>query len=309
MRAVWVRRFGPPEVLEPGSAPDPVPGAGQVLVDVEYAGISFIETMLRAGRGPGGRRQPLPYIPGNAVGGVVRDTGARVVSTTGGSGGYASLAAVAAADLVPVPAALDVPTALALLADGRTALGLHRTATPLAGEWVLVEAAAGGLGSLLTQLALGAGARVLGAAGNPAKLALVAELGATPVDYTDPGWAEQVRALTAGGLDLVYDGVGGSIGATAAGLLRPDGRFVQHGLSSGTPTDTGPARARGVTILGFDRLGAMGDLTALSAAALAEAAAGRLTPTIGQTYPLAEAARAHAVMEAREALGKTLLRI
>jgi NADPH:quinone reductase len=107
----------------------------------------------------------------------------------------------------------------------------------------------------------------------------------------------------------VYDGVGGAIGTAAAGLVRPNGRFVQHGLSSGAPTDTGPARERGVTVLGFETFREFGDLTALSAAALAEAAAGRLSPTIGQTFPLAQAARAHAAVQARTALGKTLLQV
>src|SRR5262245_23579421 len=148
MKAVWLTGYGPPEVLVARDTPDPVPGAGEVLVEVAAVSVTFIETLVRAGRAPwqAGGLNP-PYVPGNGVGGTVTtvgpdvDTswsGRRVVATTGGSGGYASLVAVPAASLIPVPADVDLRDATALLADGRTATGLVELAAPSSGEWVLV---------------------------------------------------------------------------------------------------------------------------------------------------------------------------
>ncbi|TMC06942.1 MAG: zinc-binding dehydrogenase [Chloroflexi bacterium] len=315
MRAIVMSEFGPPAVLVPAEVPDPVAGPGQVVVAVEYAGVTFIETQVRAGRAPNPALAPrLPVVPGNGAGGVVVSVGegadpalagARVVTTTGGSGGYAERVAVPAAGLVAVPDGLGLPEAVALLADGRTALALLRAAAPRTGETVLVEAAAGGLGSLLVQLAAAAGARAIAAAGSPRKLALAAELGAARgVDYGRPDWADRLGEA----VDVVFDGVGGAVGRAAFGLLRRGGRFCAFGLASGTFTAiTGEeAAGRGVTVVRGLRL-EPAEMTALSSAALAEAAAGRLRPVIGQTFPLSRAADAHAAIEARATLGKTLL--
>src|SRR5437899_7239113 len=140
MRAIVMSEFGPPAVLVPAEVPDPVAGPGQVVVAVEYAGVTFIETQVRAGRAPNPALAPrLPVVPGNGAGGVVVSVGegadpalagARVVTTTGGSGGYAERVAVPAAGLVAVPDGLGLPEAVALLAGGRTALALLRAAAP-----------------------------------------------------------------------------------------------------------------------------------------------------------------------------------
>jgi len=315
MRAILMSEFGPPAVLVPAEVPDPVAGPGQVVVAVEYAGVTFIETQVRAGRAPNPALAPrLPVVPGNGAGGVVASVGegvdpalagARVVTTTGGSGGYAERVAVPATGLVAVPDGLGLPEAMALLADGRTALALVRAAAPRAGETVLVEAAAGGLGSLLVQIVAAAGARVIAAAGSPRKLALATELGAARgVDYGRPDWAERLDEA----VDVVFDGVGGAVGRAAFGLLRRGGRFCAFGLASGTFTAIAgeEAAGRGVTVVRGLRL-EPAEMNALSSAALAEAAAGRLRPVIGQTFPLSRAADAHAAMEARATLGKTLL--
>ncbi|MDT0441833.1 zinc-binding dehydrogenase [Streptomyces johnsoniae] len=321
MQAVMLREFGPPDVLRAEEVPDPEPGPGQVLVRADVVGVTFVETQTRAGRGPVAAHRPtLPVIPGNGVGGTVTALGAgadpallgrRVVTTTGGSGGYAELVAVDAAEPIPVPEGLGTAEATALLADGRTALLLTRVAAPAAGEWVLVEAAGGGVGSLLVQLAAAAGAHVIAAAGGEAKLRLATRLGArAAVDYTRQDWQDRVRDATGGaGLDVVFDGVGGAVGTAAAGLLRPGGRLSTYGLAAGAPSavDEAEAARRGLTLLGFGPPPAPADLRALARDALAEAAAGRLRPTIGQTFPLAAAAEAHAAIEARTALGKTLL--
>ena len=312
MRVVWLTRFGDPSVLVPGEAPDPVPGAGQVLVRVAVASITYIETQVRAGRSPRAGVTP-PAVLGNGVGGTVVSVGPggdpalvglRVVTVTGGTGGYASLALARVEELIPVPEKLALESATALLADGRTALGLHRLAAPRAGETVLVEAAGGGVGSLLVQLAAAAGARVIGAASAPSKLDLARSLGAAEtLDYSDPGWVTRLKELAP---DLVYDGVGGQVGQTALGAVRPGGRFLIHGAASGSATDAG--RAVGVEVYGFASLGEIAQRAReLSTEALDLAAAGKLTPTIGQTFPLERAADAHAAIEERRALGKTLL--
>lgn len=320
MRAVTLTEFGPPDRLVLQDVQDPAPGEGQVLIKVAVASVTFVETQVRAGRGPNPNHRPeLPMVPGNGVGGVVTEIGAgvdpallgaRVVSTTGGTGGYAELAAVSAAEPIVVPEEVELRDAVALLADGRTAVALTRAAAPAAGEWVLVEAAGGGVGSLLVQLAHAAGARVVAAAGGQRKLDRARELGAVAtVDYREPGWEKRVLEET-GGVHLVFDGVGGAIGRAALDAVRDGGRFCVHGLSSGEMTVVGDeeATARNLTVIGLGAaiMGA-GDLRALSSAALAEAAAGRLRPTIGQILPLDQAAEAHAAIEARATLGKTLL--
>jgi NADPH2:quinone reductase len=314
MRAVWLEKFGGPEVLAEGDAPDPVPGSDQVLVEVAFAGVTFVETQTRGGVGP--FRPELPVIPGNAVGGVVTSVGAGVdrallgrpvVSGTGGSGGYAQRAVVDAAALFAVPGGVALDAATALLADGRTAMMLVRAAALRRGERVLVEAAAGGVGSLLVQLVRASGATVVAAAGGPRKLQLVRDLGArTAVDYTEPGWTRRVLRTT-GGLDVVFDGVGGAVGRSAFDLLDRGGRMLCFGLASGTWTDISDSEAadRAVTVL--RPRAAPAEMRAFTEAALAEAAAGRLRPVIGQRFPLSRAADAHAAIESRATVGKTLL--
>jgi NADPH2:quinone reductase len=320
MRAVWLKEFGPPEALVPGEAPDPVPGAGQVVVAVAFANITFVETQVRAGRSPFPLPPgALPMIPGNGVGGLVAATGngadaaltgRRVVSGTGGRGGYAERAAVQAGGLVEVPEGLALDEAVALLADGRTAMALARAARIAPGERVLVLAAAGGVGSLLVQLAQAAGARVLAAAGGPGKLRLARELGAeVTADYRQPDWPVALRAA-AGGADVVFDGVGGPIGRAAFELLGPGGRMLSYGLASGEFTEVSEdeARARRVTIARGVPV-TPDESTALTRAALGLAAAGRLRAVIGQRFPLEAAAAAHRAIESRATIGKTLLEV
>jgi NADPH:quinone reductase len=310
-----VSEFGPPEVLKPAELPDPAAGPGQALIEVEIANITFVETQLRAGKAPHASMEPrLPVIPGNGVGGMVGAVGegvetglvgTRVITSTGGSGGYAERVAVDAAGVIPVPDGVGLPEAVALLADGRTAMSLVRAAEVRPDETVLVEAAAGGVGSLLVQLAAGAGARVVAAAGGQRKLRVARELGADEtVDYTEPSWTEKVRD----GVDVVFDGVGGAVGRAAFELIRPGGRFCAFGLASGAFTDVPDADAarRNVKVVRGTRLDPE-ELRQLSRAALAEAEAGRLRPVIGQTFPLERAADAHEAIEARATVGKTLL--
>ncbi|MBM7491579.1 NADPH2:quinone reductase [Micromonospora luteifusca] len=315
MRAVWLREFGGPEALVPGPAPEPTPGPGQVLIDVAHANITFVETQQRSGR-PGPFRVTPPLIPGNGVGGLIVAVGPgvdpaligrRVVSATGGSGGYAERAAVDAAAPIEVPDGLALDEAVALLADGRTATMLVQAVGVRPGDRVLVEAAAGGVGSLLVQLADQAGAQVVGVAGGPRKVDLLPGLGADlAVDYLLPDWADRVRAAL-GGIDVVLDGVGGTVARAAFDLLAPGGRMVSFGLASGqwSPVSPEAATARQVTLVRPDVPPAQ--LRAYTEQVLADAAAGRLRPLIGQRFPLERAADAHAAIETRATVGKTLL--
>ena len=315
MRAVVIREFGPPEVLEPAEVAEVSATPDEVVIEVEFANVTFVETQVRAGRPPHPSMLPaLPAILGNGVGGTVGEaspwTGRRVVASLNGTGGYAERAVSPVARLIGIPDGLATRDAVALLADGRTALALAGHADLRAGETVLVEAAGGGVGTLLVQIARRAGARVVALAGQPRKLALARDLGAdVTVDYSHDGWDRQVRDL-AGEVDVVFDGVGGDIGLAAFGLLGAGGRFCPFGMASGSFAPVTPelARDRQVTV----RAGAGGspeELTELARTALAEAVAGRLRPVVGQEFELAEAARAHAAIEARQTVGKTLLAV
>jgi NADPH:quinone reductase len=318
VRAVVLSEFGPPGNLVVAEVPDPSPVPGQALVDVHIANITFVETQVRAGQAPNPAMLPrLPAVLGNGVGGVVASVaggadpaliGRQVITTTGGAGGYAERAVADSAGLIEVPPGLSLADSVALLADGRTAVALMRAAAPWAGETVLVEAAAGGVGSLLVQLARQAGARVVAVAGGPRKVSVATELGAdVAVDYTVAGWADQVRDRV-GSVDVVFDGVGGQVGGTALRLLADGGRFCAFGMASGSFSDLadGQTADRGITVLRGAPV-SPAQMRELSLAALTEAAAGRLRPLIGQTFPLEHAADAHAAIAGRATVGKTLL--
>jgi NADPH2:quinone reductase len=157
-------------------------------------------------------------------------------------------------------------------------------------------------------LAAAAGATVIAAAGGERKLAVARELGAeVTVDYRDPEWTVRVREAV-GGLDVVFDGVGGEVGRAAFGLLDRGGRMSSYGLASGAwaGISEDEAAERGVTLIG-SRRPTPEELRELTASALAEAAAGRLRPVIGQRFALDRAADAHAAIESRATVGKTLL--
>jgi NADPH2:quinone reductase len=287
-----------------------------VLVQVAFASVTFVETQIRAGRPPNPAMAPqLPAVLGNGVGGVVSAVGtggdpaligARVVSTTGGRGGYAQRCAVPAGGLIPIPDALTTDEAVALLADGRTAVALTDAAGPAPGETVLVEAAAGGVGSLLVQLTVHAGARVVAVAGGSRKLQVARGLGAeVAVDYNQPDWPAAIRCQV-GAVDVVYDGVGGQIGRDAFGLLASSGRYAGFGMASGSFATIPTGNRPDVHRLTFGPV-APEQSGQLTRRALDLAATGALRPIIGQRFPLDRAADTHAAIEARATIGKTLL--
>jgi NADPH2:quinone reductase len=317
MRAVAATRPGPPDVLQAVELPTPHPCAGEVLVAVSVAATTFIDTQVRAGNGP----RPLapedfPVVLGNGVAGTVVEVGdgvdrswlgARVVTTTGGRGGYADHAVAAADDLHRITGLLDDETAAAVLADGRTALALARAAAIRSGETVAVTAAAGGVGSLIVQLAREA--TVVALAGDDRKLAHARSLGAPhAISYREPGWRGRLDAAVPA-LDVVFDGVGGGVSGDLAARVAPGGRFVQYGAASGSWGEVAEVvAARGATLIPLHAVaGDPEELRLLVEEALELAASRRLRPTVGQTFPLDRAADAHTAMEARRTLGKTLL--
>jgi NADPH2:quinone reductase len=325
MRAIRVSRFGPPEVLAPTTVADPVAGPGQVVISVEVADVLLLDAVIRSGRAAQWFPVKPPYIPGNGVAGRVAWlgegvdpawAGRRVIAHTGGGGGsdgYAEQALVSAEHLVPVPGRLGMQDAAAVLHDGATALGLAAGTGLGAGEWVLVVGAAGGLGLLLIQLARAQGAKVIGAARGAAKLGVISRLGAEAVDYSQPSWGKHIMELTGGtGPGVVFDGAGGQRGREAFDIIAEGGRFSAHGAASGgfAEITAREAKRRHVTVRGIEQVQFRpGQHEQFAQRALSAVAAGQIKPVIGQTFPLEQAAQAHAALEARTATGKTLLTV
>jgi NADPH2:quinone reductase len=298
-----------------------VAGPGQVVIDVAVAPTLFVETQIRRGWGREWFHATPPYVPGAGVAGCVRTVGngvaadwvgQRVVADMPDGGGYAERAIAPVEGLIRVPAALGLPEAAALMHDGRTALALAGDAQIRADDRVLVLAAGGGLGILLVQLARAAGARVIAAAGDKQKLRLAHKLGAdVSVDYSEPGWPERVKEATHGeGPNVVFDGAGAEIGRAAFEITARGGQFSAHGAPAGAfaAIDLVEAERRGVTVRGIEAARRpLAEARQLMQQALVEGAAGRLRPVIGLTLPLERAAEAHAAIEARAVVGKTLL--
>lgn len=245
MRAVRVEEPGGPEALVSRELETPEPGVGEVSIRVEVAGVNYADTGVRAGMMFGPHQHELPLTPGFEVAGTVAALGEGVEGPAEGtrvaavlySGGYAEYAVSRAESLVEVPdgVSLEVATA-ALLVQGVTAYGvLHDAGRFVPGESVLVQAAAGGIGSLAGRFARLAGAdRVIGIAGSEEKR-LVLELGVDlAVDYGEEDWPERVLEATDGrGVDVVLESVGGDAGARAFECLAPLGRLVMFGAASG----------------------------------------------------------------------------
>ncbi|GIL29611.1 zinc-binding dehydrogenase [Actinocatenispora comari] len=311
-------RFGGPDVLVGREAADPVAGPGQVVVEVAAIDVLYVEAQVRSGWGQQWFPVTPPYVPGDGVAGTVLAVGdgvgddwlgRRVVGYTGSVNAYAQRAVVAVDQLAPVPDELELVDAAALSHDGPMALTLLHTAAVRADESVLVLGANGGAGLLAVQLAAAAGARVIGAARGERKQDLVRQAGAgTVLDPGEPGWSARLRE--AGGVDVVFDGVGGEIGTAAFDTVRRGGRFFGYGAPTGEFAAVAEAEAarRGITRYGIGELSqARYDVTSLAAQAFQAAVEGRLRPVIGRVFRLSDAAAAHAATESRSVLGKILL--
>jgi NADPH2:quinone reductase len=319
MRVAVATAPGDPEVFTIEERPDLIAEPGRVVIEVAVAATTFIDTQLRAGRGPRPLpREAFPVVLGNGVAGTVVDIGegvdlgwlgARVVSSTGGSGGYATQASAASEELHRIPEQVADEAAVAVLADGRTALSLADAAAVRPGDVVVVCAAAGGVGSLLVQRSLQAGAKVIGLAGSEEKRAFVRSLGAIALDYTSPRWLGELDA-TEPAIDVVFDGVGGETSGPLVERIAVGGRYLPHGAASGAfgsvdAEELATRQIRTVPLFGLPSDAAT--LHRYVEEALTEVAAGRLVPAIGARVPLERVGEAHAAMEARSVIGKTLL--
>ena len=322
MRAVRFSTAGGPEVLEVADVASPTPGPGEVLVDVEYAGINFIDTYHRSGL------YPLPLPSGIGLEGVgtvvalgegvtIRQVGQRVAwSDTIGS--YAEQVAVRADRCFLVPDGVDGPTACALALQGMTAHYLAFSTFPLGKEHTaLVYAAAGGVGRILVQLAVQRGARVLACTSTEEKAAAVRALGAHEViPYRDVDVAATVRELTGGvGADVVYDSVGAATWRSSLDSLRPRGLAVFYGNASGPipAFDLLELNRRGSLFVTrpklLDHVATVEELSWRAGALHGLVTSGNLDVAIHATYPLAEAAQAQRDLESGTTSGKLLLEV
>jgi NADPH2:quinone reductase len=310
VKAVVFTRNGGPEVLELQDAEDPTPGEGEVLVDVEAVGINFRDVYEREGRGYG---STPPAIIGVEGAGRIADTGERV-GWVGVPGSYAERVAAPRDALVPVPDGVSGEQAAAVLLQGMTAHYLAFDSYPVAeGDWVVVHAAAGGVGLLLTQLVKLRGGRVLATVSTPEKAELARGAGADEVaDYDD--FTDRARELTRGeGVAAVYDGVGRTTFDAGVEALGPMGRMILYGAASGQPEPLELARlapagslyVQRPTLATYTRTPEL--LRSRASAVLELVGAGKLDVRVGHRYPLAEAAQAHRDLEARRTTGKLIL--
>ena len=321
MRAVVVSRTGGPEVLEVQELPDPVPGPGEVLVDVEAAGVNFIDVYQREGRYP----LDTPFVAGLEGAGTVRAVGDGVDGLQPGDRtawsmvngtGYTTTAVVPADRAVPIPDEVSTEQAAAVLLQGMTAQFLCSSTHPVhPGEDVLVHAAAGGVGLLLTQMAARRGARVFATVSTDEKAELARQAGATEIiRYDREDVADRVRQLTDGrGVRAVYDGVGQATFDASLASLTPRGILVLFGASSGAVPPVDPMRlvSGGSLFLTRPSLAHYAadrdELLERAADVFGQVREGNLQVRIGARYPLAEAARAHEDLAGRRTAGKSLI--
>ncbi len=321
MLAIQATKAGGPEVLEVVDLPTPAPGPGQILIRHQAVGLNFIDTYQRSGLYP----IKFPAVLGQEGAGVVEAVGAgvtrflpgdRVAYGAGPLGAYAEAHVVAADRAVKVPEAIALQTAAAIMLKGMTSeFLLRRCHTVLAGETILIHAAAGGVGTLMTQWASALGAQVIGTVGSPAKAELARAHGCQHVIlYREEDVAARVREITGGkGVPVVYDGVGAETFEASLASLARRGLLVSYGNASGPAPAIEPGRlARGGSLFLtrptlFDYIATSAELDASAAAVFDVVASGAVKVEIGQTFALAEARQAHEALEGRRTLGASLL--
>lgn len=311
MRAVRIEQFGGPEVMELVELPDPEPKDGEVVVEVARCGINFADT--HATRNDYLAEQTLPLTPGGEISGRTPD-GRRVAAILP-SGGYAEKVAVPESWLVPVGDGVGDDQAAALLLQGLTAHALvHRCARLKPDETVVVEAAAGGTGTLAVQLAKRAGARVIALASSEEKRGLATRLGAdATVDSRAEDLGEAILEANGGRqVDAVFEMTGGTAFEATLRTLAPFGRMVTFGIATREQNQvaTGHLMRHSRSVVGFwlmhliprrDEVAAMiGDLHDA-------VAAGELEVVVGDVYPLSDVRRAHEDIASRRTTGKLLL--
>ena len=324
MICIEITSPGPPEVLKPAERPDPVPGAGEVLIRVAAAGVNRPDVMQRQGHYP-----PPPGasdIPGLEVAGTIEALGDGVgawrvgesVCALVAGGGYATRCVAPAVQCLPVPSRLDLIAAAAIPETFFTVwTNVFDRGRLQAGETALFHGGSSGIGTTAIQLAAARGSRVLVTAGSPEKCRACERLGAErAIDYRTEDFVQIVRDLTGGrGVDLILDIVGGSYVNRSLSALAMDGRLVVIGFMEGQPDATIDLRrvlGRRLTITGS----ALRPRTVAEKGAIAESLRrevwplldrGAVSPVIHRTFPLADAAAAHRLMESSEHVGKIVL--
>ena len=321
MLAIQIERTGGPEVLTPTVLPDPEPGPGQIRIRHGAIGLNFVETYHRSGLYP----MALPKVLGQEAAGVVDAVGAGVTRfhvgeragyVSGSSGAYAQMAVVDQGKAIRLPDFISDEDAAAVLLKGLTVEMLVRRCYRLQpGQTALVHAAAGGVGSLLTQWAKAIGATVIATAGSPEKMDLALGHGADHVlDYGAPDWSDQVRALTGRhGVHVAYDGVGKTTAEGSMKALAKRGVLIFYGGASGPVPPIDPlALMRGGSLYLtrptlFDYAADTAEMDEAAEALFAVMKSGAVKVQIGQRFALADAAGAHRALEGRQTTGSTLL--
>jgi NADPH2:quinone reductase len=320
VKAIRVHSSGGPEVLRVEDLPTPSPGPGQALIQVDAAGVNFIDVYHRTGLYP----RDLPFTLGVEAAGTVTAIGSGVtnlqagdrVATCDAIGAYAEYALVSADRLVPLSDGVSTRTAAAVLLQGITAQYLVSSTYPLGrGATCLIHAAAGGLGLLLCQLAKRRGARVIGTVSTEEKARLAREAGADHVIlYTETDFQAEVKQITGGaGVQVVYDSVGRTTFMKGLDCLARRGMMVLLGQSSGPvdPFDPGLLSRKGSLFLTRPSFGhysaSRAELLERAAEVLDGVADGTLTVRVGREMPLSQAEAAHRELEGRRTTGKVLL--
>ncbi len=296
----------------------PQPGPGQALVKVQACGVNYIDIYYRTGA----YQEPLPATLGREGAGTVEAVGDGVTEVHVGDrvawamlpGAYAEYCVLPAQRLVPVPDGVSANDAAAAMLQGMTAHYLTRSTYPLKpGDTCLVHAAAGGVGLLVCQMAHAAGARVIGTVSTEAKAELARAAGADDVIlYTQQDFVAEVKRLC-GGVNVIYDGVGKTTFEAGFDCLRPRGYMVVFGQSSGKPPAVDPQTLNSKGSLFVTRptithyIAERSELLQRAADVLNAVRDGSLTLRIHRTYPLAQAADAHRLLEGRESTGKLVL--
>ncbi|GGS13963.1 NADPH:quinone oxidoreductase [Deinococcus knuensis] len=321
MKAIRVERLGPPDVMELQDVPAPTPGPGEVRIEVEAVGINFADVLSVAGEYL--TRTRVPYTPGMEFAGIVESLGEGVtgvqvgqrVAALGGSGALARYSVVNAAGLIPVPENLSGAQAAAFPVSYFTAYhGLKTLGRGVEGEWVLVQAAAGALGTASIQLARAMGMHVIALASTDEKLALARDLGAdVTILQDDPDRVQKVRDAAGGkGVPLILEVVGGKRFQESLDMAAPQGRIIVIGNASREQANLRPVELmkRNLTVTGLWLTSLMNDRAVTMQAAQALAGlvgSGKVTPQVGPTYALADSARAFQDLLDRKTTGKVII--
>lgn len=323
MKALQIEAHGGPEVMRLAEVPIPEPGPGEVRVKMEACGLNFSDIMAREGRYL--REIALPHILGHEFCGVIGkigrgvegwNVGQRVVATTQSGGGLAEYIVAPAVNLMLCPEGLAPPQGAALLVQGLTSVMMIDNAAKVeAGEMVVVHAAAGGVGTLVVQMARAKGARVIGTASSDVKCRLIEELGGVAINYNETDWVKEVLALTdSKGAEVIFESVGGEVLARSYREALADfGRLVVYGVASGDVVnfDNYEILASNKSLVGF-WLGPHQvnhhDRVAVAKQRLVEMVqGGEIRLIVGKSFPLERAADAFGHMQSRKSMGKVVV--